>query len=196
MIARRLRALACATLFAALSACATVTLAPAGPYTVGSQSVTLGRSWSDISILLPGRPKNVRLLSIDGPLLNRLYIADGLTDGQFIVRPATKERPTPTWKSGMSPSEQVEFVADSVSALDYQRVETEDLRPARVGGVDGLRFNISAKTAEGLDISGVAQVAESGGRLFLILFLAPTEHYFGAQKAEVEGIMSSARLGG
>jgi len=142
-----------------------------------------------------GRPKHVRLLSIDGPLLNRLYIADGLTSGQFLVKPMRKEQPTPTWTTGMSPSEQVEFVADSVSALDYQRVETSELRPVKVGAVDGMRFDISAKTAEGLDISGMAQVAESGGRLYLILYLAPSEHYFGAQKAEVEGIMTSARIG-
>jgi hypothetical protein len=196
MIARHLRALACAVLFAGLSGCATITLVPAGAYAVGGQSVTLGRSWSDISIIQPGRPKNVRLLSIDGPLLNRLYIADGLSDGQFLVKPLKKERPTPTWKTGMSPSEQVEFIADSVSAMDYQRVETDGLRPAKVGSVDGLRFEISAKTAEGLDISGLAQVAESGGKLFLILYLAPSEHYFGAQKAEVESIMASAKIAG
>jgi hypothetical protein len=194
MIACRLRTLACAAVLLALTACTTVTLAPAGPYAVGGQSVTLGRSWSDISIIMPGRPKTVRLLSIDGPLLNRLYIADGLTSGQFLVKPLRKERPTPTWKSGMSPNEQVEFVADSVSALDFQRVETSALRPARVGGVDGLRFDIAGKTAEGLDISGLAQIAESGGRLYVILYLAPSEHYFAAQRSEVEGIMTSARL--
>ena len=195
MNARHLRALACAALFLGLSACATVTLIPAGAYAVGGQSVTLGRSWSDISIIMWGRPKNVRLLSIDGPLLNRLYIADGLASGQFLVKPVKKERPTPTWKAGMSPNEQVEFIADSVAALDYQRVETSGLRPAKVGATDGLRFDIAAKTAEGLDISGIAQVVESGGKLYLILYLAPSEHYFGAQKAEVEGIMTSARIG-
>lgn len=195
MIVRHLRTLAVAALLLGLAACTTITLAPAGPFAVGSHAVTLGRSWSDISIIMWGRPKHVRLLSIDGPLLNRLYIADGLTSGQFLVKPMRKEQPTPTWTTGMSPSEQVEFVADSVSALDYQRVETSELRPVKVGAVDGMRFDISAKTAEGLDISGIAQVAESGGRLYLILYLAPSEHYFGAQKAEVEGIMTSARIG-
>lgn len=195
MIARHLRALACAAVLLGLSACTTVTLAPAGAYSVGTHTLTLGRAWSDISIIIYGRPKSVRLLSIDGPLLNRLYIADGLTNGQFIVKPVKKERPTPTWKTGMSPNEQMEFVADSVAALDYQRVETSDLRPAKVSGSDGLRFNLSAKTAEGLDISGIAQVVEADGKLFLILYLAPTEHYYAAHRAEVESIMSSARAG-
>jgi len=196
MIGRLLRNAAAAAALLALAACATVTSAPAGPYAAGGHQVTLGRQWSDMSAVIPGRPKNVRILSIDGPLLNRLYIADGLRSGEFLVKPMAKERPTPVWRSGMSPNEQVEFIADSVAALDYQRVETSGLRPAKVGAVDGMRLDISAKTAEGLEISGLAQVVESGDRLYLILFLAPGEHYFAASKAEVEAIMASAKIGG
>lgn len=194
MTVRRLLGPAAALMLLSLSACATVTSAPAGPYAVGAHSVTLGREWSDISVIMPGRPKNVRLLSIDGPYLNRLYVADGLKSGEFLVKPIAKERPTPVWRSGMTPTEQIEFIADSVAALDYQRVETANPRPADVGGVQGLKVDLSAKTADGLDISGVAQAAESGDRLFVILYLAPTEHYFAAQKSEVEKVMASARI--
>lgn len=194
MNARRLLGIAGLSLVLGLGACTTTTLTPAGPYALPGETLTLGRDWSDISILMWGRPKQVKLLSIDGPLLNRLYIADGLASGGFIVKPTRKERPTPTWKAGMSPTEQVEFVADSVAALDYQRVETSDLRPANVGGKDGLRFDLTAKTPEGLDIAGVAQVVESNDRLYVILYLAPAEHYFGAYRAEVEAIMDSARI--
>jgi hypothetical protein len=193
MILRPLRALAIAGALLSLTACVTVTAVPAGAYAVGDHKVTLGRTWSDISIIMPGRPKNVRLLSIDGPYLNRLYIADGLKSGEFLIKPIRKERPTPTWKAGMTPTEQVEFIADTVSALDYQRVETADLRPAKMGDADALRVEISAKTAEGLDMAGTAQIAEIGGRLYVILYLAPAEHYFAATKGEVEAIMSSAR---
>lgn len=194
MIARRLLGPAAALMLLGLSACATVTSAPAGPYAVGSHGVTLGREWSDISVIMPWRPKNVRLLSIDGPFLNRLYIADGLKSGEFLVKPLAKERPTPIWKSGMTPTEQIEFVADSVAALDFQRVETANPRPVEVGGAQGLRVDLSAKTADGLNISGVAQLAESHDRLFVILYLAPTEHYFAAHGVEVEKVMASARI--
>jgi len=194
MSALRYRGLACIVLLAALPACATIDLVPAGPYVVGRQTVTLGRPWSDLSRLSPEGGKGARLPSIDGPLRNRLYIVDGLADGRALVSPTRKDRPTPRWRSDLSPGEQVEFVADSVSAMGYQRVETAGLRPARVGGVEALRFDIAARTAGGLDISGVAQVAESGGRLFLILYLAPTEHYFAAQRPEVDAILDSARI--
>jgi hypothetical protein len=178
-----------------ISACASISAAPAGPYKVGdAMSVTLGRQWNDASRAQVGAPRRVRLLTIDGPLLNRLYFTTGLRPGDFLVKPERRETPTPTYRTNMAPTELVEFVADSVAALKYQRVETSALRPTRVGDTDGLRFDITAQTEEGLDMSGSAAVAERGGQLYVILYLAPTEHYYAAGKGEVESIMGSARF--
>jgi len=177
-----------------LSACATISSAPAGPYRVGdAMTVTLGRDWADASRTMVGAPRGVRLLTIDGPLLNRLYFAS-LRPGDYIVRRQSRERPTPIYRTGLSPTELVEFVADSVSALEYQRTETSNLRPGKLGDADALRFDVTSQTEAGLDISGSALVAERNGRLYVILYLAPTEHYFGAGQAEVEAIMDSARF--
>jgi hypothetical protein len=179
-----------------VSACATITSAPAGPYKVGAgYTVDLGRRWSDISATVMGAPKKVRLLSIDGALLNRLYIVDGLAPGEFIVRPVRKEQPTPTYRSGMSPTELVEFVADSTAALGYQRVETTALRPGSLGGQDGVRFDLTAQTTEGLETAGTALVAERDGKLYVSLYLAPKEHYYAAYLPEVEKVFSSGRFG-
>lgn len=180
-----------------LSACATISAAPAGPYQVGdSMTVTLGHAWNDASHAIVGAPRRVRMLTVDGPLLDRLYITSGLKPDEWMVKPAARERPTPLYRSNMSPTELVEFVADSVSALDYQRVETSALRPAKMGDTDGLRFDIKSLTEEGLEMSGSALVAERAGRLYVILYLAPSEHYFAAGRAEVESIMNSARFRG
>jgi hypothetical protein len=189
---------AVALLFAAaLSACAAVTEAPSGLYRVSpSYTVTLGRQWSDISAVMYQRPKNVRLLSIDGPLLNRLYLTDGLAPGDFLVKPEKKELPTPTYRAGMTPSELSEFVTDSVAALDYERTEVTDLKPAKFGAADAIHIDLKAVTKAGLDMSGTALVAESGGKLYVILYLAPTEHYYGATLEEVQGIMASGNLTG
>jgi len=195
MIARHLRTLAAVAALLTLTACVSIKAVPAGPYASGGHQVTLGKTWADFSPF-SGAPKTVKLLTIDGPLLNRLYIIDGLKSGEFIVKPARKEQPTPTWRPGMTPVEQVEFVTDSVSALGYQRVETDELRPIKMGASDGLRVNIAAKTAGGLDIAGVAQLTEVGDRLYVILYLAPAEHYFGATQGEVEAVMNSARVAG
>ncbi len=196
MTAKHLRAAAVAVLLAPIAACASIADAPVGAFKVGESGyhVTLGREWADISQIMVARPKNVRLLSLDGPLLNRLYLSDGLTSGQFLVKPLAKDKPTPTYQKGMSPTELVEFVSDSVAALDYQRVETAGLRPVKLVGAEGLRFDLKAKTREGLEIAGTAAVAESGGKLYVILYLAPAEHYYKATLGDVEGVISSASL--
>lgn len=195
MITCILRGAALAAALSVLSGCISISAAPAGPYASGSHAVTLGRTWGDASAFA-GAPKAVKMLTIDGWQLNRLYVIDGLKSGDYIVRPASKEKPTPTFKTGMTPIEQVELVAESVAAMGYQRVETDGIRPVRVGDADGLRADISAKSPEGLNISGVTQIVEIQGRLYVILYLAPAEHYFEATRAEVEAIMASARVTG
>lgn len=179
----------------ALAACVTVVDAPEGAYAVGTDyGVTLTRHWSDISAIMNARPKKVHLLSVDGPLLNRLYLTEGLSPGDFIVKPTAKDKPTPTYKSDLSPTEVVEFVSDSVGALDYLKVETSNLRPQHFADGDAMRFDITARTTDGLDISGTSLAYEQHGRLYVILFLAPTEHYYADALPEVEAIMKSANL--
>lgn len=177
-----------------LAGCAGITKAPAGPAKVGSTQVTLGRDWSDVSALMVGRSKKVRLLSLDGPLLNRLYVSDGLTPGDYLVKPVAKERPTPVVRADMSVSERIEFVVDSVSAMGFQRVEAGKPRPAPVGGHPGVRFDLTAKTSEGLDLAGSALAAEAGGKTYVVIYLAAAEHYYAANLSEVESIMASAQL--
>ena len=146
-----------------------------------------------VSNIMVGRPANMHLLSIDGPLLNRLYLTEGLAPGDFLVKPVAKERPTPTYRGGMSAHERVEFITDSVAALDYQRVDTTNLRPAIFNGVNGLRFDITAKTKDGLDMDGAAEVVEVAGKLYVMLYLAPHEHFFAATLPEVETVFASAK---
>ena len=107
-----------------LSACSSVTSAPAGPYKLGAAQVSLGRQWSDLSAITPNRVKRLRVLSIDGPLLNTLYLTEGLSVGEALVRAPSKERPTPRVRAGMTSSERIEFVTESVAAMGYQRVES------------------------------------------------------------------------
>lgn len=174
-----------------LGGCAAVTSAPAGPLKVGKASVTLGREWSNVSAIAPARSKKIVVLSIDGPALNRLYVSDALNAGDYLVRPANKETPTPVIRADMSASERMEFVADSVAAMDYQRVEILRPRPGNFKGKSAVRFDLTAQTSDGLEISGTALVAEQAGRIHVILYLAPAEHYFGASLADVESVIAS-----
>jgi hypothetical protein len=187
---RRALLLGAAGASALLAGCASGRLV-SGPFENAGATVTLSREWSDITFLLPSpRPRNVKMLSIDGPLLNRLYIA-ALRPGDSLLRPADPDTPRPTYQSDMSDSELVEFVIDCI-AQEYQNPEAAALRPQNMGAAPGVRFDIATRTAEGLEISGTALVARQGEHLHVLLFLAPTEHYYAALLPDVDAIFASA----
>lgn len=178
-----------------LAGCQVIADAPAGPLSVGTARVSLGREWANINGITPQRPTNVTLLTIDGPQLDKLYISDGLKPGEGIVTGADKDKPAPILKAGLSNAERVEFIASSVSAMGLLKVEARKPRPATYAGHPGVRMDISASTQNGLDISGTALIAEVGDKTYVILYLAPSEHYFDANLAEVEQVMASAAIG-
>lgn len=177
---------------ATLAACAGVRLVEAGDYRAGNAfAVTLQRRWSDISAMLMPRPPGVQLLTIDGPALNQLYLAVIEPGGSF-VRPADEDTPRPLYRTDMGDTELVEFVIDSL-AVTYQEPQSSALRPQTLAGTPGVRFDISARTQAGLNMSGTALVARSGDKLHMLMFLAPSEHYYGAYQADVDAIFASAR---
>lgn len=177
---------------ALLSGCAAITLAPAGDYkTERAFLVTLQRPWSDMSGVLLPRPVGVHLLTMDGPGLNQLYLAS-LAPGAPLFRHADKDTPTVNYRADMGDAELVEFVIDSLAAT-YQEPQSNGLRPQTLAGAPGVRFDVTARTEAGLNMSGTGLVARSGETLNLLLFLAPSEHYYGAHSAEVEAIFASAR---
>jgi hypothetical protein len=174
-----------------LAGCATSGVVT-GDYKVGTQyTVTLGDKWADISTWLGDRGPGVRLLTIDGPWLNRLYVVDGLRPGQSLERAPSRDRPNPAYRDNMTSRELVEFVVDSVAMLGYQAPEAANLAPAKFGGVDGVRFDIATRTKQGLLFDATALVAQRNGRLHLMLFLASREHYYAATLPEVEKIFAS-----
>lgn len=175
-----------------LSACGGAA-AVTGPFKVGSAySVNLQKTWSSVPLFKLNR--EVKYLTIDGPLLNNFYLTEGLSVGRSMVRTTVKSRPMPVVKSGMSETELSEFVIDTVAAFGYEQVNSQNLRPAKFGTADAVRFDISAKTDAGLEVSGTSQVALVGGKLHVMLFLAPSEHYYPSLTSEIDAVFASANL--
>ncbi|GAA0644906.1 hypothetical protein [Brevundimonas lenta] len=173
-----------------LSACTPmVALAPAGAYAVGDARVTLARDWSDVSTDKGGK---VRLLTIDGPLLNRLYLSGGLVDGERLF--TSKSATSPIYSATMSVREQVEFVVDSLAATGLERVTTPALRPVVINGERGVRFDVEGFDADGLMIRGRGQAVKANGRLYVAVYLAPAEHYYQADLASAEATMDSVQF--
>lgn len=187
-------AAAAATLL--LTACAGgPTLAPAGNFTQGSATVTLDRNWS----AYPANSRlKTRMLTIDGTLLNVLYVSDGLTpsDPLFInwAKGDTVNRPAPRGKANMSLSEQMEYVATAAGELDMQKVETSNPKPVTVSEAKGVRFELTAKTSTGLNMRGLAQAVSKKGKSYYIVYLAPAEHYYEATAKNVAATMDSQKL--
>lgn len=165
-----------------------------GPYKVGnSYQVTVDESWAKLDL---GAPQGLAatVLTLDGPLLNRVYLVDGLESGKPLVKPDDSKKPSPVFRSDLSQDELSEFIADSLSAQDYKNVEVHGLHPQPFGKADGVRFDISAATASGLLISGTALAAMVNGKLDAIIYLAPQEYYHDLRQGLVERMMQSVTL--
>ncbi len=179
-----------------LGACASgPTLAPKGAFVQGKNTVALDRDWS----LYPtGMGPKTKMLTLDGPLLNRVYVSDGLDANTPLFISQTKgdtaSNPAPRGKANMSLSEQIEYVATAIGALDYQKVETSAPKPVTVDGAKGVRFDITAKTSEGLNIRGVAQAVSKGGLNYYVVYLAPETHYYAASLVAVRATMDAETL--
>ena len=174
------------------SGCASIPLARAGSYQARGTafSVTLARPWSDLTALSM-QARGVRVLTINGLQLNQLYIAS-IAPNASLVRVADRDTPRPTYRTDMGETELVEFVIDSLATLNYQDPQSTGLRPQTLAGAPGVRFDISTRTETGLNISGTSLAARAGDNLHLLMFLAPSEHYYGAFAQEIDAMFASA----
>ena len=121
----------------ALTACGGAA-AVTGPFRVGTAyNVNLQKTWSSVPRFNLNR--EVKYLTIDGPLLNNFYLTEGLSVGRSMVRTAVKSRPMPVVKSNMNETELSEFVVDTVAAFGYEEVQSLNLRPTKFGTADAVR---------------------------------------------------------
>jgi hypothetical protein len=173
-----------------------------GTYKVGRGfSVEFPAVWNDItgnSLRLPW----VRTFTREGPSLDIMLLTDGIPPGQAMARrvTASDERrgntQIPVVRAAMNELELVEFVVDSIAAEDYQQIETVDVAPVQVAGEDGVGFGFSARTPAGLNMRGMARALQrANGRVHVLVFLAPEEHYWPRMEAQVRQIFDSARFG-
>ena len=145
---------------------------------------SLSRGWSEINtrgLLGAG----VRAYTADGPLLSALFIAQGLRSGGALLS-EEGSNPPPRFRAGMASTEQIELIATFVANLRYSRVETFRPRPGGLTDGPSLRLDLTARSPEGLPISGTALVAERQGKLYFMLFLAPATHFYDAALPEID----------
>jgi len=176
-----------------LPACAaTMTAAPAGTLALkDSATVNLSQSWTSVPDALHGAKGTV--LTKDGMMLNRVHIIT-VEPGDEMIDVNDKSLEYPVYSTGMSSLEQVNFVTSSLARLGYADLETASVTPATLSGIDGIRFDISGKYASGLNLRGKVGMAETDAGLNMIIFVAPSEYYYGRDVAEIETMISTIRF--
>lgn len=197
---RALRGLLVAAIIATLAACTSITAAT-GTYKVGKgYTVVLPATWSDMSAVALRLPY-VRTLTKEGPSIDLLILTDAIAPGQALTRRVTNSdvrrgrTQIPVVRTGMHEFELIELVVDSLAVEGFEQVEPTDVTPMTVAGVEGVGFGYTAKTAKGLNIRGLARAMQQpDGKVYLMIFLAPEEHFFGQLAPKITQIFDSARF--
>ena len=138
-----------------------------------------------------------QLWSIDGELLNRLYLIQNVREKEFIFlgERQTKRRPDGAfYHRGLRPDELRDLILDGLRAAGTVNIEARNLRPATFGGREGLRFEFSLANEEGLKFQGMAAAFEQEKGLSLAIFMAPSEYYYPRDEAKVSKMLDTLRL--
>jgi hypothetical protein len=178
-----------ATLFAAGCAANYTAIDAAKPVTIGDNvSVIPQIAWAQAP--RPGVSGTV--WTADGVALDALMFFPGVAPGQPLIQiSGVDQKDLHVYRTDMVPDDVMELLTSNFGKLGYQQIRTSNLRPAPFGQTQGFRFDITFSTQEGLAMKGMAIAAQRGGKLDLIIFMAPGEYYFGRYSDTVERIFSS-----
>ncbi len=140
-----------------------------------------------------------QLWTIDGELLNLLYLIHTVKEGDYIFlgQRESKRRPdAPYYHKGMREDELRDLVADGLLSAGFVGVTPSNLRPATFGTHAGLRFDVDLQTSEGLQYQGLVAMFEHDKGLALAIFIAPREYYFPRDGAKVSRMFDTLRWEG
>lgn len=135
--------------------------------------------------------------TIDGAPLNQLLIISRIKPGEHVFLGARERRSRtdgPWFRAGMRPDEVRDIVLDGLRGGGWANVRGSALRPARWGDAPGLRFDLALDNPGGLAYRGMATAAERDGRLTLLVWIAPAEHYFERDAEAVSRLFGSLRF--
>ena len=135
--------------------------------------------------------------TIDGAPLNQLNIFSGIKPDEHVFLGARERRSRPDgpwFRPGMRPDEVRDIILDGLRGAGWANVAASDLRPALFGNVPGLRFDVDLDNPSGLVYRGIATAAERDGRLTVLIWIAPAEHYYGRDAEAVAQMFDSLRF--
>ena len=177
-----------------LSACATTSstsrLVEPGPNVAGKLTLDSEMEWTRATT------NRSQLWTIDGELLNLLYLVPEVREGDYIFLGArqSKRRPDgPYYHPGMREDEIRDLITDGLLGAGFIGVDTSNLRPSQFGEHEGMRFDIAMANPEGLAYQGYVAAFEHERGLALAIFIAPREYYFPRDGAKVSKMLDTLR---
>ncbi len=121
-------------------------------------------------------------LTVDGLNLQRMILSANVEEGDpLITLPSAASSQTPKlplYDSDLSILELADFTKTTLTALGFERVETANIRPSRLGGKDGLALDFEMVSKNGLSYRGFARIVRFDGAVHAaIYFGAALYHY-------------------
>jgi len=178
-----------------LAACQSFTLVEAKKQTIGgTYSVEAQIQWNKMD------EQGVELWTVDGPLLQSLRFVSEVKDGDALFTlprapgSAEQQAQMPTYRDDFSLSETVEFIIASLERYGANQIKASHIRPAKFGSADGIRFEFTFLTEEGLESDGIATAATIDAELFVVIYSGTHEYYFPKYKDQVERLLASIAL--
>ena len=146
-----------------------------------------------------GAASRYQMWTMDGELLNLLYLIPTVREGDYIFlgQRESKRRPdAPYYHRGMREDEIRDLVGDGLLRAGFVGVDAKNLRPDDFGGREGLRFEVSMTTGEGLAYQAMVAAFEHEDGLALVIFIAPSEYYFPRDGEKVSRMRDTLRWDG
>ena len=178
----------------ALAACQTATEVRQGQsISMGGLSVTPRSGWTQFTNTAYRAP----VWTADGLDLNLIQFRTGINKGEAVYWLARRsETKFATWDPEMTDFDLADAVAEGYAGIGAVGFESSGLDPTEIDGREALKFSFTYTDPNDLIYDGLAFAIRDRGRLHLILFQAPREHYFAASEAAVRAIFDSVRLTG
>ena len=185
---------------AAISACATMNYESVlpGVNSLGALQVNADTGWNRApAYATPNARPESQTWTRDGLLLDRLTIIPAVSDGEPIFVSRDVAEALPPFRANMLPNEIEELTESTIVKMFGEgnaAVSTEKLRPWGFAEHRGVMFDLAVTVTESPDYRGMVGAFIVEGKLYMIMFVAATPHYYDKHIASVEALIKGAAI--
>lgn len=173
---------------------------PNHPASISGLTVEPHIPWSKVARLTPDSllydtSGRMQAWTIDGERLDAVYFFAGIADGQTLLTPSNDKIHLSPFHSNMSAEDIMDLFDSMLTVMTGSAVaRSHDLRPAKLAGSDGFRFEINFTLKDDVDRELSAVGTVHGGKLYLIAFEGTKLYHYGKYLPAFDQIVASAHF--